>query len=256
MANVLTWPARALYGRADAIAGISRAIVRETLEAGVTAERVHYLPNPVDTRTFSPVDPDARRQMRKRMGLPDELVVAIFVGRLSREKGVIDLLQAWARAQPRGMLVLVGPAMTDHPWDVSAEARRIVEQQDLKRSVWFAGPQSAEAVASWLRVADFAIQPSHFEAMGLAAAEAMAAGLPVIASDTGGYRDFVVHEQNGLLVAPQDVAALSQAITRLEIDAPLRAALGQRARATAEQFDEMVVLERFAQIIDDLARHG
>jgi glycosyltransferase involved in cell wall biosynthesis len=146
--------------------------------------------------------------------------------------------------------------MPDHPWDVSDELRRLVEQQDLAGSVRFAGAQPADAIAWWLRAADFAIQPSHFEAMGLAAAEAMAAGLPVIASDTGGYRDFVVHEQNGLLVTPRDVSALSQAITRLAVDAPLRAELGRRARATAEQFDEAIVLERFAHVIDGLARHG
>jgi D-inositol-3-phosphate glycosyltransferase len=197
-----------------------------------------------------------RRQIRARLDLPEDAVIAIFVGRLSREKGAIELIQAWARARPYGLLLVVGPAMPDHPWDVSDELRRLVEQQDLAGSVRFAGAQPADAIAWWLRAADFAIQPSHFEAMGLAAAEAMAAGLPVIASDTGGYRDFVVHEQNGLLVTPRDVSALSQAITRLAVDAPLRAELGRRARATAEQFDEAIVLERFAHVIDGLARHG
>ena len=255
MADALTWPARALYGRADAIGCISRGIERETLDAGVSRQRVHYLPNPVDTQVFSPVAPDVRHRIRERLGLPQASLVAVFVGRLSREKGVIELVQAWVRAKPVGLLVLIGPAMTDHPWDVSAEARRLVEQHGVADSVRFAGAQPAGAVASWLQAADFAIQPSHFEAMGLAAAEAMAAGLPVIASDTGGYRDFVTHEQNGLLVAPKDVSALSQAITRLATDAPLRAALGRRARATAEQFDERIVLERFAHVIDALAHH-
>jgi glycosyltransferase involved in cell wall biosynthesis len=145
--------------------------------------------------------------------------------------------------------------MTDHPWDVSADARRCVERQGVSESVRFAGAQPPEAIASWLKAADLAVQPSHFEAMGLAAAEAMAVGLPVIATDTGGYRDFVRHEENGLLVPPQNVSALASAITRLMTDAPLRAALGRRARSAGEQFDEAVVLERFAQIIDALARH-
>jgi glycogen(starch) synthase len=255
LARLMTWPARALYGRADAIACISRGIERETLDAGVPRSRVHYLPNPVDTSIFSQVDSDARRVIRERLGLPADAVIAVFVGRLSREKGALELIRAWAQARPHGLLVLVGPAMTDHPWDVSADARRCVEREGLSESVRFAGAQPPDAIASWLQAADFAVQPSHFEAMGLAAAEAMAAGLPVIATATGGYRDFVRHEENGLLVPPQDVSALATAIARLTTDAPLRTALGSRARSTAGQFDEAVVLERFAHVIEALARH-
>ena len=67
--------------------------------------------------------------------------------------------------------------MTDHPWDVSAEAARLVASHGLYSTVRFVGGQPTTEVASWLRASDFSIQPSHFEAMGLAAAEAMAMGL-------------------------------------------------------------------------------
>jgi glycosyltransferase involved in cell wall biosynthesis len=89
--------------------------------------------------------------------------------------------------------------------------------------------------------------------MGLAAAEEMAAGLPVIATDTGGFRDFVAREKTGLLVPVSDVAALAAAIARLASDGALRQRLGNAARATAEAFDERRVLERFAELIDRLA---
>jgi glycosyltransferase involved in cell wall biosynthesis len=128
-----------------------------------------------------------------------------------------------------------------------------VHARNLDATVRFVGGQQPGAVASWLRAADFAVQPSHFEAMGLAAAEAMAAGLPVIASDTGGYRDFISHEKNGLLVPVRDIRALASAISRLAGNAELRERLGREARRSAEQFDETVVLERFAELIDRLA---
>ena len=253
LASLATWPIRTIYGRADAIGCISRSIEREALAAGVARDRVHYLPNPVDTLVFSPVASDARQAIRDRLGLPRDSVVAAFVGRLSREKGVLELVRAWAQANPHALLILIGPEMTDHPWDVSAAARTIVAENGSADSVRFLGGQPAASVASWLRASDFSVQQSHFEAMGLAAAEAMAVGLPVIASDTGGYRDFIVHEQNGLLVPPHDVHALAGAILRLAGDAALRARLGRQARLTAEQFDETVVLERFAELIDRLA---
>ncbi len=256
VAGAMTWPARALYGRADAIGCISRGIERETLDAGVLRERVHYLPNPIDTRLFSPPAPDVRRQIRTQFGLPAGVIVAVFVGRLSREKGRDRTRPGLGAGKARRPARPDRTAMTGSP--VGCQRRRTPSRR-AARARGFGAVRRARSRRAPSRHgskrADFAIQPSHFEAMGLAAAEAMAAGLPVIASDTGGYRDFVTHEENGLLVAPKDVPALAGAITRLATDAALRAALGRRARATAERFDEMIVLEQFAQVIDALARH-
>jgi len=142
--------------------------------------------------------------------------------------------------------------MPEHPWDVSQRARDFATSQGLSDTIMFTGGLPAAAVANWLRAADFAIQPSHFEAMGLAAAEEMAAGLPVIATDTTGYRDFVTDGETGLIVPIGDVQALTRAITRVAGDAELRARLGKQARTRAEAFDERVVLEQFAQLIDRL----
>jgi glycosyltransferase involved in cell wall biosynthesis len=249
----LTWPVRSLYRGADAIACISHDLEREAIEAGVPRERVHYLPNPVDCDRFAPALGDTRQALRLRLGLADTAVVGVFVGRLSREKGALELIRAWAQAKPDARLVVIGPPMTDHPWDVSAEARALADQSGLGDRIKFLGGQPAENVAEWLSVSDFAIQPSHFEAMGLAAAEAMAAGLPVIASDTGGFRDFVTPDETGLLVPVKDVDALAQAIRRLVSDSALRARMSVNARRRAETFDERVVLERFAELIDRLA---
>jgi glycosyltransferase involved in cell wall biosynthesis len=75
----------------------------------------------------------------------------------------------------------------------------------------------------------------------------------VIATDTSGYRDFVTTGETGLVVPVGDIGALASAIARLAADADLRASLGRQARARAEDFDERVVLERFARLIDELA---
>jgi glycosyltransferase involved in cell wall biosynthesis len=248
-----TWPVRALYGHADAIGCISHALEREAIDAGVPQARVHYLPNPVDEGLFTPLTADERREVRAPLGVPEGATVGVFVGRLSREKGVVELLTAWARARPNAHLLVIGPAMTDHPWDVSEQARAIVASNHLEDRVHLLGGQTADVVARYLKAADFAVQPSHFEAMGLAAAEEMAAGLPVIASDTGGFRDFVIHDRTGWLVPVGDVDALATAITRLADDPALRARLGAAARTAAGAFDARVVLERFATLIDDLA---
>lgn len=253
VAHAATWFVRALYGRADAIACISHALEREAVDCGMPRERVHYLPNPVGARLFAVQDAQTGRLVRERIGIPPDAVVAAFVGRLSREKGVLELVRAWARVRPQAHLVVIGPPMKGHPWDVSQEAHSVVERENLADTVHFLGGQPIESVADWLHASNFAVQPSHFEAMGLAAAEAMAAGLPVIATDTGGYRDFVIHGETGWLVPVGNADALASALARFVADAPLRERLGANARRMAAQFDERIVLERFAVLIDRLA---
>jgi glycosyltransferase involved in cell wall biosynthesis len=241
-----------LYRRTDALACISRAIEREALTAGLARERVHYVPNPVDTERFSPATPEERRRLRARLRVGEEDVLAVFVGRLSREKGAVELATAWATVEPKAMVAFIGPPMTGHDWDVSGNVARIARESRITPSFRLVGGVPPDEVASWLKAADFAVQPSHFEAMGLAAAEAMAAGLPVIVTDTSGYRDFVVDGENGLIVPPKDIRALGDAVTRLVQDSALRARLASRARETGAQFDETKVLGRLAEILDRL----
>jgi glycosyltransferase involved in cell wall biosynthesis len=252
--RMATWPVRFLYGHADAFACISRAIEREALECKVPRDRVHYIPNPVDTVRFAPVTATDRRARRMALGVPTEAVVAVFVGRLSREKGVMELLHAWQIAAVKdALLLIVGPDMTANPWDVGTEARRLVTEQRMAHSVRFVGPQSTREVAGWLQIADVAVQPSHFESFGISMVEAMAAGLPLVASDTGGSRDFAETEINALVVPPQDIRALATALRRMLTDGELRRRLGAAALMTARRFDERTVLERLAQVIDRLA---
>lgn len=250
--DALVWPLQRLYDGGDEYTCISRAIEAETLKAGVPRNRVHYLPNPVDTRRFSPITVDERRALRAAAGIPDDARVAVAVGRLSREKGQLDALKAWAlcRDVARGLFVLVGPDMSGHPWDTGPEARAFVAREGLTDRVRFVGGVPAADVINWLRLADVAVQPSHFEAFGTAAIEAMAAGLPVIASDVGGLRDFVESGVNGLRVPSQQPQPLAEALTRVLTDDRLRATLAAGAAQTAPRFHVEVVLGEFERVID------
>ena len=254
LASAAVWPLQRLYDGADAYPCISRAIEAETLAAGVPASRIHYLPNPVDTRLFAPVDKEAKLALRRRLAIPDDARVAVIAGRLSREKGQMEALAAWREVTvPNSLLLLVGPDMPGHPWDVGPSARAFVAGEGLQDRVRFVGGVPPSDVPDWLRVGDVAVQPSHFEAFGTSAIEAMAVGLPVIASDVGGLRDFVETGVNGLRVPPQAPASLAEALNRLLSDERLRQALATGAAATAPRFDTTVVLGAFEQLIERLA---
>jgi glycosyltransferase involved in cell wall biosynthesis len=179
--------------------------------------------------------------------------VCLFVGRLSREKGLMDLLEAWRLLQPSdALLVVAGPDMTGHAWDAGAAGRMFVQQHGLRDQVRFIGPLAD--VAPMIQASDLVAQPSHFEALGLSAIEALACGVPLVASAVGGLLDFVVDGDNGRLAPPQDPAALAAAIGPLLVDAGARARLAERARASVlQEYDELAVFGRMRTLFERLA---
>jgi glycosyltransferase involved in cell wall biosynthesis len=252
IAGAMKGPIRALYRGADAFACISRDIERETLACGVPRERVWYLPNAIDMTHFRPAEPGERERLRRERNLPLDGVVCLFVGRLSREKGVMELLEAWRQLQPHALLVMAGPDMTGHAWDAGGPGRAFVEQHGLGASVRFVGPLTD--VAPMIKAVDLVVQPSHFEALGLSAIEALACGVPLVASAVGGLLDFVVDGDNGRLCPPQDPAALAARIGPLLVDAGARARLASRARESVRQvYDELAVFGRMRALFDRLA---
>ena len=98
---------------------------------------------------------------------------------------MLELLEAWRLLQPSdALLVMAGPDMTGHAWDAGAPGRAFVEQHGLGDRVRFVGPLAD--VAPMIKAADLVVQPSHFEALGLSAIEALACGVPLVASAVGG----------------------------------------------------------------------
>ncbi|HEX4565515.1 MAG TPA: glycosyltransferase family 4 protein [Vicinamibacterales bacterium] len=251
LGRLVSWPARRAYTRADAVACISKGIQAEAIAAGVPAERVHYLPNTVDTDRFHPTERGERDRRRAELGWPVDRPLGIFVGRLSREKGIVDLLRAWQRVPAHATLAVVGPDMPGHPWDESVRAREVAASPSLAGRVIFHGATTDPAPL--YRAADFAVVPSHWESFGLSAAEAMSSGLAVVASAVGGLTDYIVDGANGLLVPAQNPPALADAIVKLVNDPALRSRLAAAARDTVARFDERLVLERFGALLDQLA---
>ncbi len=244
---------RAIYRRADHIVCIGHDIEREALDTGVPRERVHYLPHGVDLGRFHPAAPGDRDVLRTRLGWPTGRPIVLFVGRLSIEKGVLDLVEAWRLVDRRdALLVLVGPDMPAHPWDAGQKARALVAQHGLQDRVRFEGPVTD--TAPLFRAADLSVQPSHFEAFGLSAIEAMASGVPIVASNVGGLRDFLADNQNALLHEPRSPASIAAAIARALADSSLRARLAEAALKTViAEFDEQVLMDRYAQLIERAA---
>ncbi len=251
LSDLVKWPVRRLYGAADAYACISRELEQEVLDLGVARRRVWYLPHTVDTAAFRPPTPDERQEARRRLSLPSDRQVVAFVGRLGREKGILDLIAAW-RALDRAdaTLLVVGPDMPGNALDVGAEVRAMAAEFPPGRVVLH-GPTTD--VRPLLAAADLFVQPSHYEAFGLSVIEAMAAARPIVATRVGGMAEYLRDGHNALLCAPHDPQGLAPQLARLLDDRDLARTLGANARGTVEdQFDEQRVTAQWVQSLTEL----
>jgi glycosyltransferase involved in cell wall biosynthesis len=252
--NVVRRAVFAVHRRAQAAVCITREHEREAVQTGIAERRVHYVPHGVDTSRFVPVDADRQRAIRMELGLPPEGVIVLYLGRLSREKGLLELLEAWSTVPGEATLVVVGPDMTGHSLDAGPAARAMVAERNVPRVV-FTGP-SADPLR-YLQAADVLVQPSHWEAFPVTVIEALACGLAVAASFVGGLRDYLVDGVNALVYPPRDSAAIGAALTRLVTDETLRRRLGNEGRATAvRQFDRQGNLDAYERILDEAGTPG
>ncbi|MGA9164112.1 MAG: glycosyltransferase family 4 protein [Thiobacillus sp.] len=183
--------------------------------------------------------PEVRSDFRKARGIPDDAVVCLFLGRLTADKGVFDLVRAFslcAKSNPRLWLVLVGP---------DEEGVGPLLLSTLTGEV--AGRLLVEGFTHtperYIAAADFLCLPSYREGFCMVVLEAAAAGIPSIGSRIYGVSDAIVEGETGLLVPPGDVQQLAAALSRLAVDEALRTrlALAGRTRVENEFRQEKVV---------------
>jgi teichuronic acid biosynthesis glycosyltransferase TuaC len=208
--------------RAARVVAVSRALADEVVAMGVDRDRVSIVMNGVDGDLFKPRD---RAAARKQLGLPDG-PLAVYVGNLKPEKGVLDLGKAWPsvlRHLPNATLVVVG----DGPLQGELEAMT----KPLGERVRLIPRQPLEKVPSYLAAADILVLPSHSEGTPNVVLEALASGRRVVATAVGGVPDLITSPKLGSLVPPHDPDALADALMlalRESYDANEVARLGAR----------------------------
>lgn len=185
------------------------------------------IPPGVDTARFSP-------EVAPLNELRDAGAVILFVGRLDRRKGLPVLLQAMVAVRARLTSVRLVVAGTG---PLERECRALVSRLGLEQAVLMSGFVSREMLPRYYASADVCCSPAlGGEAFGLVLLEAMASGVPVVASDITGYNEVILHGETGLLCPAGDPAALAEALIDLLSDRERRLRFGRACRARAEQF--------------------
>jgi glycosyltransferase involved in cell wall biosynthesis len=199
--------------------------------------RVRLVPNGVDTTRFRPADTDERLALRRDLGWPAAQPIVLFVGFFSRDKRPDLLFRAWRRLEGCGVgskLVFVGAKSTAYyEIDPSIVAGIRDEANRIGRSGDVAFVEPTHEVERYFRAADVFVLPSVREAQPLALLEAMACGVPSIATHLPGATDVVIEDgRNGRLVPADDEAALAAALQEMLTDRSAARSLGASARET------------------------
>lgn len=248
----ITWLYRRTTANAHRRAAVSVAlspVMAERIQAhGVPLERIALIPNGLDPEEIgqadaSPTPPEHWQQHPLRL---------LFVGRLDPIKGVEVLLEALALARQAGLglqLDLVGEGSPPQ----QQRLERLSEQLGLSEAVRWLGSKTRSSLAQHYRHCHLVLVPSLDEPLPTVVLEAMACGRPVLGSAVGGIGYLVRNGVSGVLVPPAQPHALAEALTQLERDRPLLAALGQGALERSQHFSWSANVRALEALIPDPA---
>ena len=240
------WVERTAYANADGVVAVSRAMKADVESLyGVPADRVRVIHNGIDPDEYRPAHaPDTLRAL----GVDPDVPIVLFVGRITRQKGILHLVRAARHlAAPGGALQLVLCAGAPDTPEIGREMEQAVERargESKVRITWIPQMLPKPDVIALYSHADVFVCPSVYEPFGIINLEAMACETPVVASAVGGIPEIVVPGETGLLVPfaaeegtpdPRDAERFAQdlaaAVNALLADPARRRAMGLAARA-------------------------
>lgn len=223
----------------------------------VDMNKVDVIPPGVDLERFSPIN---KAYAKSQVGIAADHRNILFAGRIEPLKGIDTLLCAMSLIKNHNSLAVEDVSVTivgGDPWsdDQSHEMARLQELREelgVTDIVTFLGAKDQEVLPNYYAAAEMVVMPSHYESFGLVALEAMAMGIPVIASEVGGLAFLVKDGDNGFLVPSRDPEALAERIYTLLMDPACRRRIGANAREYAQGYAWPRIAERLLGLYDKL----
>ena len=250
-----SWAEKTAYEGASGIIAVSNGMREDILRSypAIDPERVKVVHNGIDLEAWRhPQGEDADAQAAatlQRLGIDPDRPAVVFVGRITRQKGLPHLLRACEQL-PADVQVILCAGAPDTP-EIKAEVEGLVARLREKRTgvVWIEEMLPRPELIAVLAASDVFVCPSVYEPLGIVNLEAMAVGLPVVGSATGGIPDVIVDGETGLLVPIEQVqdgtgtpidparfeADLAERLTTLVTDTEAAKAMGQAARRRVEE---------------------
>jgi len=249
-----SWCERTAIESAAAVIAVSKGMAADIRASYpvVPADRVHVIYNGIDANQYRP---DQGRDALDRFGIDPAEPSVVFVGRVTRQKGLPVLLRAADWIDPSAQLVLcAGQADTA---ELQAEVTGLVEHLRASRSgvIWLPGMLAKSEVIQILSHATVFVCPSEYEPLGIVNLEAMACGCAVVASAVGGIPEVVADGETGQLVPPGDERALAAAVNAMITNPAMAAEFGARGRKRAvAEFSWDKIAAQTADLYAELVR--
>lgn len=237
--------------------GVSEFVVREYEKACQMPVHAHLLKNAIDTSKFNKtISTEDRNNMRNKLGLREDDFVVLFVGRLMKLKGILELMQAVLSIQDKRVKLLVIGSANFGKLAFSTYERKIKRlfRQNRDRII-FTGYVDNGEVYRYASVADVQCVPTLIEeAAGLVLLEAMAGGLPLIVTKTGGVMEYVDSDTALLIERENVVEELQKAILYLKAHPEVRKQMSEKAKMESRKYDEAIYYENFVKTIQEIMR--
>jgi alpha-maltose-1-phosphate synthase len=248
-----SWAERVSLGSAAAVVAVSDGMRADVLSVypEIAPERVRVIRNGIDTAQYAP---DEQTDVLVKHGVDPSRPYVVFVGRITRQKGVPVLLRAAAAFDPSAQLVLCAGAADTA--ELGAEVAALVAglQETRTGVIWIPQMLPKTEIIQLLSHAVAFVCPSVYEPLGIVNLEAMACSTAVVASRTGGIPEVVADQVTGLLVPPDDPASLAEAVNALLRDPGRAAALGRAGRERAvTEFSWAAVAAQTAALYAELS---
>jgi glycosyltransferase involved in cell wall biosynthesis len=204
----------------------SKEIANELEIFGFDKDKIHIIPNGINTNSFAPAQPAVKSELKRALKLPLNGAIVIYSGRLENGKGIETLIEAWKLVESNKIetslhLIIMGSGKL---------LNNLKEQAKTLNNITFTGWK--ENKLEYLKASDIFILPSLGEGMPNSLIEAMSCGLACISTDIGGIKELIKHNENGLLFEPGNEKALQDCIISLILGSNKTTLLGASARET------------------------
>ncbi len=231
-------------GRYRRIVAISERVRKDLKKYyGVPNDRIVTIPNGINLARFNPRNAHSRAEVRLSFGVPQDVPLVLFVGGRYRIKGLKFAIKALAEMQTNAFLLVVGN-------DTVAPFKRLAQTLGVSERVIFAGGRSD--LPKIYPAADAFVLPTLYETFALVCLEAMASGLPVLASPVGGIEDYLRDGENGFHI-DRDPTAIAAKLDRLLSDPALQARIREAGLVTAGEYAWEKIAAQYLTLFDELS---
>lgn len=234
------------------VIGVSEFVIKEYLKVCKTPVKAHLLKNAIDVEQFGrKVSETQKRKIRKKLGLSEDDFVILYVGRIMEIKGVLELMQAVTSLEDPHIKLLIMGSANSGKWAYSSYEKKVRKVSEAhKDRIIFTGYVDNAEVYQYASVADVQCMPTLAEeAAGLVLLEAMAEGLPLIATRSGGVMEYINNDMALFIERDNIVDNLKRAICYMKEHPEVRRRMSENARMQSKKYNEAIYYKNFVEMI-------